>query len=803
MVGDRALPIRWSAPESLICTDTTIETRAITYAANIWSFGILLWEIANWGERPYDTLSDEQVIEMILDTKFHDNLTLNHLENDSETFSTAIEACATLEPQHRASLNEISKILRGNKLTTDFDERWQSLRSNVKEPLRSLSLQELDTSVDSDFWRGVIEDKPYSTPQPRFKLGPQIIGDSILTNPDMAQQGSGSETEEESWRGRVERGAYTEKVKQKSKSVADLMVLVHIDSDSEAEWSLGPQTAEKPAKKRLPASGSVGDLRDSVLADEFNEALQKLRNPSKQSRQSPENENIMEKYTPECTSTPKIEVNNPPGNFVDVERWKNALEFELERKIPGFDLESMDFDRYIAAPSTSLSAPDTPQSRAEDLSADNEDLSNGEDGETERQRLSHDEEEDRKHLSTPDDERSSDSGFRDKESCEEEENPVPGILPHTYSAFPAGLSASAEEEQLKVLFELDTILDAEDCGSLEESEMPLSPGKIDITLLKEEEEQEQLSTAEENNRLDDIFVDKSDRNVNCIFKDNEESSERTQDPEESNMDTVIEIKEQEIDNDDEDSSTMSLRSDNSYVSFNLDEEFVAAIRNELREKLPRAQMAVVESQELRDGSEPSVNEVEAKAWEDDEESGERSSGTVDITIRYNVFGTPLSPILEERESAVNSESVGDTSITSKLSETYEDLLVVDTRTNKVMLVDGAAERLDDEDLTDEESMECGSNGVLNRLGQIQGRIGAPLPSPEEESKWQAQFPIPLQLQDDLMSTSFSTEHDWDSQDEDDEGGGDDGAPDDEEENSSSSGEFVWKVIHGVGHGVFI
>lgn len=69
-----------------------------------------------------------------------------------------------------------------------------------------------------------------------------------------------------------------------------------------------------------------------------------------------------------------------------------------------------------------------------------------------------------------------------------------------------------------------------------------------------------------------------------------------------------------------------------------------------------------------------------------------------------------------------------------------------------------------------------------------------MPSPEEESKWQQQFPLPLQMQDDLMSTSFGTDRDWDSQD-DEEGGEDEveEGEDDEEENSSSSGEFVWKV----------
>lgn len=90
------------------------------------------------------------------------------------------------------------------------------------------------------------------------------------------------------------------------------------------------------------------------------------------------------------------------------------------------------------------------------------------------------------------------------------------------------------------------------------------------------------------------------------------------------------------DNDDEDSSTMSLRSDNSYVSFGLDEEFVTAIRNELREKLPQAQMSVTESQEPRDEDEPSlVSDVDSKNWDDDieEELAERS-GAVDISIRY-------------------------------------------------------------------------------------------------------------------------------------------------------------------------
>ena len=38
--------MRWTAPES-------IQFRKFTMASDIWSYGILLWEIMSYGERPY------------------------------------------------------------------------------------------------------------------------------------------------------------------------------------------------------------------------------------------------------------------------------------------------------------------------------------------------------------------------------------------------------------------------------------------------------------------------------------------------------------------------------------------------------------------------------------------------------------------------------------------------------------------------------------------------------------------------------------------------------------------------------
>lgn len=40
------IPVRWTAPEA-------IKFRKFSTASDVWSFGILLWEIMSYAERPY------------------------------------------------------------------------------------------------------------------------------------------------------------------------------------------------------------------------------------------------------------------------------------------------------------------------------------------------------------------------------------------------------------------------------------------------------------------------------------------------------------------------------------------------------------------------------------------------------------------------------------------------------------------------------------------------------------------------------------------------------------------------------
>ncbi|XP_055452589.1 insulin receptor-related protein isoform X2 [Psammomys obesus] len=58
--GKGLLPVRWMAPESL-------KDGIFTTHSDVWSFGVVLWEIATLAEQPYQGLSNEQVLKFVMD----------------------------------------------------------------------------------------------------------------------------------------------------------------------------------------------------------------------------------------------------------------------------------------------------------------------------------------------------------------------------------------------------------------------------------------------------------------------------------------------------------------------------------------------------------------------------------------------------------------------------------------------------------------------------------------------------------------------------------------------------------------
>lgn len=125
-------------------------------------------------------------------------------------------------------------------------------------------------------------DAECSPPIVNFRLGPMASNkisrplfdssykDNSYLRTRSGTESSGTDTEDEQWRLRIERGEFSEKVKQKSKSVADLMILTHIDASESSESdtplnSLSRRNSFKYSRLAVPLLNSLTFTSDSDL----------------------------------------------------------------------------------------------------------------------------------------------------------------------------------------------------------------------------------------------------------------------------------------------------------------------------------------------------------------------------------------------------------------------------------------------------------------------------------------------------------------------------------------------------------
>ena len=56
--GRAVLPIRWMAPEAIVYGK-------FTTATDVWSFGVVVWEVFTYGQQPYVGMTNEEVINFV------------------------------------------------------------------------------------------------------------------------------------------------------------------------------------------------------------------------------------------------------------------------------------------------------------------------------------------------------------------------------------------------------------------------------------------------------------------------------------------------------------------------------------------------------------------------------------------------------------------------------------------------------------------------------------------------------------------------------------------------------------------
>ncbi|XP_042907549.1 tyrosine kinase receptor Cad96Ca [Parasteatoda tepidariorum] len=93
------LPIRWMAPESLFDNIYTTKT-------DVWSFGVLLWEIVTLGSTPYPGLSANEVIRRI-----RDGYRLEKPEHCRREMYNIMFYCWDKDPKQRPTFGELVSLL--------------------------------------------------------------------------------------------------------------------------------------------------------------------------------------------------------------------------------------------------------------------------------------------------------------------------------------------------------------------------------------------------------------------------------------------------------------------------------------------------------------------------------------------------------------------------------------------------------------------------------------------------------------------------------------------------------------------
>lgn len=90
------VPLRWMAPEAIF-------DGKFSEKSDVWSYGVLTWEIFACGQTPYHDRSNEEVLECI-----KDDLRLPKPDDCPETVLEVLQKCWEGNPQDRPTFQELS-----------------------------------------------------------------------------------------------------------------------------------------------------------------------------------------------------------------------------------------------------------------------------------------------------------------------------------------------------------------------------------------------------------------------------------------------------------------------------------------------------------------------------------------------------------------------------------------------------------------------------------------------------------------------------------------------------------------------
>ena len=107
--GQAILPVRWMSPESLVYGKFSVE-------GDVWSFGVVMWEVFSFALQPYYGLSNEEVTEAIRHGKV-----LTRPDNCPSEIYKIMNECWGMEAKSRPSFEELYVELSAMYQSADTD----------------------------------------------------------------------------------------------------------------------------------------------------------------------------------------------------------------------------------------------------------------------------------------------------------------------------------------------------------------------------------------------------------------------------------------------------------------------------------------------------------------------------------------------------------------------------------------------------------------------------------------------------------------------------------------------------------
>uniref|UniRef100_A0A672SU60 receptor protein-tyrosine kinase n=1 Tax=Sinocyclocheilus grahami TaxID=75366 RepID=A0A672SU60_SINGR len=119
--GNARLPVKWMAPESIFDCVYTVQS-------DVWSYGILLWEIFSLGKSPYPNI--------LVDSKFYKMIKCGYQMSRPDfappEMYTIMKMCWNLEAAERPTFSKISQLIE-RMLGDTEDQQYKNVQSNAHD----------------------------------------------------------------------------------------------------------------------------------------------------------------------------------------------------------------------------------------------------------------------------------------------------------------------------------------------------------------------------------------------------------------------------------------------------------------------------------------------------------------------------------------------------------------------------------------------------------------------------------------------------------------------------------------------